>query len=382
MRSYPVPCVALCLLTGLFLCLTGCNKEAPAKAKKPLAKVEGERISFADQKTMPALLNMVQVQFEAERKARVPGRMVWDEERTVRVRSPFAGKVAEILVQPGSKVSKGQTLATLYAPDFGAAQADLRRAEAEFARKRKSLERVRELNAHGVAARKELDEAEADFEEAHSELDRNQARLRLYGAEGHGVDERFALKSPLSGVVVLRSINPGQEIQLDGSSVPLFVITDPASLWVMLDASESDLYGIDLGEKFSLSTKLYPGQGFTGTVDHIADNVDVDTRTVKIRGRVANPQLKLKAEMFVNAEVDLPPARHPLVPPKAVVMAEGQSYVFVGESPSVFLRRKIQAGVEERGMTPVLAGLAPGDKVVVDGALYLQQLIQSARQKP
>ena len=308
--------------------------------------------------------------------------MAWNEERTVRMRSPFAGKVAEILVQPGSKVSKGQTLATLYAPDLGSAQADLRRAEAEFARKTKSLDRVRELHAHGVVARKELDEAEADFAVARSELERTQTRLRLYGVVGDGVDERFALKSPLSGVVVLRNINPGQEVQTDAGGAPLFVVTDPASLWVLLDASESDLYGIDLGETFSLSTKLYPGQSFTGTVEHIADNVDVDTRTVKIRGHVPNPQHKLKAEMFVTAEVELPPARHPFVPPTAVVMAGGESYVFVGESDSTFIRRKVQAGAEERGMTPVLSGLAPGEKVVVDGAIYLQQLIQSARQKP
>jgi len=372
--------LALSLLTGLIL--VGCAREAPPAAKKPLAKVTGERIEFADPKAMPALLDLVQIQSNAERKARIPGRMAWDEERTVRVRSPFAGKVAEILVQPGSKVSKGQTLATLLAPDFGSAQADLRRAQAEFARKNKSLERVRELHAHGVVARKELDEAEADFEEARSELEHSRARLRFYGAEGNGVDERFALKSPLSGVVVVKNINPGQEIQTDAGSAPLFVVTDPASLWVMLDASESDLYGIDLGETFSLSTKLYPGQSFTGTVEHIADNVDIDTRTVKIRGRVANPHHKLKAEMFVSAEVDLPPARHPLVPPKAVVMAGGESFVFVGESPSVFLRRKVQAGAEDRGMTPVLSGLAPGEKVVVDGAIYLQQLILSARQKP
>lgn len=381
MRSSAVPSWVLCLLTGLFLCISACNREAPPPPpKKPLATVTGERVVFSDPKAIPSLLSLVQVRLEAERKARIPGRMAWDEELTVRVRSPLVGKVDEILVQPGSKVSKGQTLATLYSPDFGMAQAELRRAEAEYARKHKSLERVRELFAHGVVARKELDEAEADYDEAHSELERTQAKLKLYGAENRGVDERFALKSPLSGVVVAKNINPGQEIQSDGNGGPLFIISDPASLWVLLDASESDLHGIDLGESFTLYTKLYPEQKFTGVVEHIADYVDPDTRTVKIRGQVANPQHKLKADMFVNAEVDLPPARHPLIPPKAVVTAGGDNFVFVGESESVFARRKVEAGAEERGLRPILSGLKPGEKVVVDGAIYLQQLIQSARQ--
>ncbi|MEI7866872.1 MAG: efflux RND transporter periplasmic adaptor subunit [Candidatus Methylumidiphilus sp.] len=379
-RNHFLPRAALFILTGLFL--AACAKEIPQPVKKPLARVEGERVEFADPKTMPALLSLVQVQSETERKARISGRMAWDEERTVRVRSPFAGKVAEIFVQPGTKVSRGQTLATVFAPDFGAAQADLRRDEAEFTRKRKSLERVRELHDHGVVPHKELDEAEADFDEARSEFERAQTRLKMYGTVGGGVDERFALKSPLGGVVVLKNINPGQEIQADANGAPLFVITDPSSLWVLLDASENDLAGIDPGESFTLSTKLYPGQSFAGVVEHIADNVDVDTRTVKIRGRVSNQQHKLKADMFVSAEVELPPVRHPLVPPKALVMAGSESYVFVGESDAVFIRRKVQAGLEERGMVPVVSGLAPGEKVVVDGAIYLQQLIQSSRQKP
>jgi cobalt-zinc-cadmium efflux system membrane fusion protein len=86
--------------------------------------------------------------------------------------------------------------------------------------------------------------------------------------------------------------------------------------------------------------------------------------------------------MFVNAEVELPPARHPLVPPKAVVMVSGESYLFIGEAAGVFSRRKVKAGAEDRGLTPVLAGLSSGEQVVVDGAIYLQQLVQAARQKP
>ncbi len=370
----------LLLWIGIFL--VACAKEEPPLAKKPLARVEGERIEFTDPKTIPGLLTLVQAQSLTERKARIPGRIAWDEERTVRVRSPFGGKVAEIHVQPGTKVNRGQSLATVLAPEFGAAQADLHRDEAEFARKRKNLERVRELYEHGVVPHKDLDEAEADYDEASSDLERAQGRLKLYGVvAGKGVNERFALKSPLSGVVVLKNINPGQEIQADANGAPLFVITDPLTLWVILDASESDLEGIDPGEAFVLTTKL-PGQSFKGVVEHIADNVDPESRTVKIRGRVANPQQKLKADMFVTAEIDLPPLHHPLVPPKAVVMAGGESYVFVGESENVFIRRKVQAGLEERGMVPVLSGLKPGEKVVFEGAIYLQQLIQTARQKP
>jgi cobalt-zinc-cadmium efflux system membrane fusion protein len=346
--------------------------------------VEGERILFPNPQETSSLLSLIPAQAGAERVARIPGRLVWDEERTVRVRSPFAGKAAEILAQLGAKVSKGQTLALLYAPDFGAAQADLSRDQAEFSRKQKALTRSRELHEHGVAARKELEEAEADFEQARSELERARARLKLYGATGQGVDERFALKSPLSGVVVEKNINPGQEVLTEGGAQPLFVVTDPATLWVMLEANEADLNGIDLGEPIKLMARQYPDQIFSGVIDHIADTVDPETRTVKIRGCIPNPERKLKAEMFVTAEVGLPPETHPLIPNKALVMAGAESYVFVGDpaQAGAFARRKVQIGPEDHGMTPVLSGLAAGEKVVAEGAVYLQQLLQTARNKP
>lgn len=371
---------------GIALCAAflaaACDRETVAPAQKSRPRVEGERIAFPDTQETAGVLSLAQAQAGAERKARIPGRMAWDEERTVRVRSPFAGRAAEILAQLGDTVKRGQTLAMLYAPDFGAAQADLNRDEAEFARKRKTLTRVRELLAHGVAARKELDEAEADFEEARSELERAKARLKLYGAEGQSVDERFALKSPLDGVVVEKNINPGQEILADGGGDPLFVVTDPKSLWVMIEANETDLPGIELGEPIELIARQYPDRRFPGTIDHIADRVDPETRTVRIRGRIPNPQRMLKAEMFVFAEIELPPETHPLIPAKSLVMAGGDYYVFVGETPNVFVRRKVRPGPEIQGMTPILSGLSAGEKVALEGAVYLQQILQSARNRP
>jgi len=98
-----------------------------------------------------------------------------DEDHTVRIYSPFAGRVARILVQPGASVRKGQVLAVLGSPEFGQAQADARRAETDVRLSETNLQRLKELESHGVAPRKDLQTAEAEYARAKAELDRTRS---------------------------------------------------------------------------------------------------------------------------------------------------------------------------------------------------------------
>src|SRR6266496_3317316 len=106
---------------------------------------------------------------------RLTGRIVWDENRTVRLFPAFAGRVIHIQVKAGDRVKQGETLAMLASPDFGQAQADARRAQSDFALAEKNLSRLRELHAAGVSPRKELITAEADYARAEAELARASA---------------------------------------------------------------------------------------------------------------------------------------------------------------------------------------------------------------
>src|SRR6185369_2264294 len=100
----------------------------------------------------------------------------WNEDKTVRVYTPFAGRVGRILAQPGERVRAGQPLAEIASPDFGQAQAETRRAQGDFALAQQNLARVKDLHQNGVAPAKDLHTAEAEFARAESELKRTQAR--------------------------------------------------------------------------------------------------------------------------------------------------------------------------------------------------------------
>lgn len=354
----------------------GCDK-ADKKPETANARLEGSKVVFP-----PGAPQLQTIRSEAVHAAqpatlRISGRLVWDEGKTVRVFPPFSGRVVRILANPGDAVRAGQALAMLASPEFGQAQADARRAASDFALAEKNLARLRDLYANGVAPRKDLQASEADYARAEAELQRAQNKIALYGGGGSSVDQSFALKSPIAGTVVERNINPGQELRSDlvlANAPAMFVITDPGRLWFQLDASERDLPYLKRGQTLRLRSASYAEESFPATVDVVSDFIDPATRVIKVRGSVDNRGRMLKGEMYITAEIDIGTRPGVLVPAKAVFLVGDKYFVFTEEVPGTFTRAEVKTGGEANGSIGVVAGLAPGQKVVVEGSLMLQRL--------
>jgi cobalt-zinc-cadmium efflux system membrane fusion protein len=266
----------------------------------------------------------------------------------------------------------------MLSPDFGQAQADARKAQADVALSTEALKRTRELHANGVSAGKDLQQAEADHARATAEADRALGKLAGYG-QPSGADPHFLLKSPVAGTVVERNLNPGQELRPDQPGVPLFVVTDPTRLWVSLDASEADLRLLKPGLELVITSNQFPEDAFAGHLTQLSDFVDPVTRTVKLRGEVPNADRTLKAEMFVSARLKLPRGDTPTVSAKAVYLEGVRRFVFVRGEGGAYTRRAVRVGPEVNGRVPILVGLKEGEEVVTAGNLFLQQILAGAR---
>jgi cobalt-zinc-cadmium efflux system membrane fusion protein len=370
------------VLLSVALALCGCHRpEKPAEAAEP--KVSGDTVAIPTNSPQLSALTVESV--EGQPRAFVPlaGRLVWDEDATVRVFTPFAGIVRKLFVEVNQPVTNGMALAEIQSPDFGQAQAEARKAESEFRRAERAYNRVRDLFEHGAAPHKDMESAEADYASAQAERDRAHARLAIYGATATSENQDFLLPSPLNGVVVERNVTPGQEVRPDQMlanmpqfTAPLFVITDPSRLWIQIDATEADLPHLRPGREFAFITRAFPGQTFMGRVDTVSEFIDPATRTIKVRGSFDNSRRLLKAEMFIS--VNLPDGEAPgaSVPSKAVFLKGEKHYVFVEEQAGQFARHEVSVGAEQNGRMLVLAGLQPGQRVVTDGCLLLQQALK------
>ena len=362
--------------------LTACT-DAPLPAPGPPAPIlQGNQLRFAPEHPQLALLSIATAAPGKAITVELPARLVWNEERTQRIYPAFSGRVMSIKGDVGQAVKPGTLLAQLASPDFGGAQADTVKAQADVRLTQKSLQRQRELFEAGIIARKDLDQAEFDAARTLAESQRANARTLLYGGGGGNVNQQLALLSSISGLIVERNLNPGQEVRPDqtGPGIPaLFVVTDPTSLWVQIDARESEIGTLKPGASFELIIPTLPGQKFEGRVTAAADYIDPATRTIKVRGVVANPDRKLKAEMLATARIERIIGTGVVIPSKAVSLLGTKEMVMVQIQPGVFESREVTLSYQGPRETVVSQGLEAGEQVVSENMLLLAHQFRSSQ---
>lgn len=367
---------------ALSLCLLSACTEAPVPVPEaPQPIVQGAQLRFPEGHPQLALLTLSAAIPSTSVSVDLPAKLVWNEERTQRIYPAFAGRVTAITADVGQRVQAGSPLAQLASPDFGAAQADAAKAQADTHLTQKALARQRELFEAGIVARKDLEQTEADAARAQAEAARTAARTRLYGGGTH-VSQELALSSNLRGVVVERNINPGQELRPEqaGPGVPaLFVVTDPTSLWVQIDARESEVGTLQPGAAFELMVPALPGKKFTGKVISAADFIDPSTRTIKVRGVINNAERHLKAEMLATIRFERPLGIGVVVPATAVFLSGAQHVVFVQTQAGVFERRTVTLDYEGPKEVVISQGLRVDEKVVSENALLLARQFRIAQ---
>lgn len=371
----PHPRALLTMLGALaLLSLAACrNEPEPVDPLIPAPVMNRSQLQFSPNDPQLTLIGLTAAAPSHETRVDLPARLIWNEDRTQRIYAAFAGHVTTIRAEVGQRVAAGTVLASLASPDFGQAQADTARAAIDERAAQRSLQRTRELFDAGIVARKDLELAEADAERAQAESQRAHARTRLYGGGGI-VNQQLALTAGIPGLVVERNINPGQELRPDqaGPGIPpLFVVTDPSSLWVQIDARESEAGTLRPGASFELSVPALPDEKFEGRVIAASDFIDPVSRTIKVRGIVNNADRRLKAEMLATASVERSLGTGVVVPAASVILRGSGHVVFVQVAPGTFEAREVKTGYAGAKEVLITRGLEVGEQVVSANTLLL-----------
>ena len=366
-------------LIALYINMTGQEPMGHPVAPPPI--IQGEQLRFPAGHPQLTLLTTATAIAANSVAIDLPARLVWNEEKTERIYPAFAGRVVKLNADVGQTVRAGQVLATLASPEFGAAQADTAKAQADARFSERAFQRQTELFEAGIVSRKEYEQAQADAQRANAEVARAQARTQLYGG-GNAVNQQLGLSATVSGVVVERNLSAGQELRPEQGgpgSLPLFVVTDPRSLWVQIDAREADVASLQPGTPISLTLPNFPGQSFAAKITATGDFIDSNSRTVKVRGVIDNNQRILKAEMLGSAKFERALEKGVLVPSRAVQLRGSQYWTYVQKEPGVFEGRKISIGYEGLDKVLVTNGVKDGELVVSDNGLLLAREFRNAQ---
>jgi cobalt-zinc-cadmium efflux system membrane fusion protein len=297
-----------------------------------------------------------------------PARLAYDASRRAEVNARSAGVVRSVLVDLGSRVRKGMPLVVLDSPEVGADRSRLSAAVAKVDVARAQLDRDRSLFADGITSQQQVQQDEAELAAARADVQAMEAAAGVVG--GGGTSGRYTLEAPLSGVVVRRSATVGRRV--DSEDV-LLEIVDASVLWAEIDVPEPRLGDVAVGRAVVLTFDALSGRSFKGTIDSIAPEVDVRTRTAMARVRLGNADGALRANMFGRAQITVGGIEGVVTVPRAAVQrANGVDVVFVRLSGTQFTTRRVTTGARGDAWVEITQGVAAGEEVVTVGSFLLK----------
>lgn len=309
-------------------------------------------------------------------------RVVFDENRLAHVYSPVTGRVTQIVAQLGEHVRKGQTLAVLTSPDMGNAVSDVYKAKPAVIQTEKELKRQKELYAAQAGPLRDLESAQANYDQALAELQRAEEKLRLLMSRFHTdqVTQTIPITSPIDGEVIARQINPGAEVQgqySGGATQELYTIGRQDALWVLADVYEQDLSRIKIGAPVEVTTVANPDRVLKGTVDWISGALDPALRTATVRCTLLNDQGLIKSQMYATARIETGGVRALAIPRDALLhFGDKQMVIGVDSAKDRYERRPVIVDEDQAGdLVPVLHGLEAGEKIVTSGALLVSEAV-------
>jgi membrane fusion protein, heavy metal efflux system len=310
------------------------------------------------------------------RVLRLTGAVSYNAFNTTPVITQVGGPVSRLLAVPGQRVKKGQSLLEVSSPDYSLLFASYLKARDIFRVADKNYDRAKDLYEHHAIAERDLLSAESDRIQAQADLNASLLGLKILGIPKPEDLERsptseIPLYAPIGGEVVERDVAPGQLLQAGVTQA--FIISDMSSVWVLANIYQSDLADVKVGDQVTVQTDSYP-DAFHGKISFISPALDPNTRTLQARIVVDNPGEKLKNNMYVTATVNAGSTRNAIAVPDAAVLRddENQPFVYVATGANQFGRRPVDIGPSQGGQTQITKGLAPGEKVVGNGAVFLQ----------
>lgn len=295
-----------------------------------------------------------------EHEISLTGKVAINEQKIAVITANYSGRIEKLFIDfTGQAVSKGQKLATIYSPELVTAQKELIEAS-----------KYKEINPALYNASKE--------------------KLRLWeitekqisGIENSGIVlTEFVVYAYQSGVVTRRDIAKGDYVN---KGTVLFEIADLSKVWILLDAYETDLPLMKIGQKITITIASVPGKEFTAPISFIDPLINPQTRTAAVRAVLNNAQQILKPEMFVRAKikVDLSVSRKSIVIPKTSLLWTGKRSLVYVKVPNTefptFEMREITLGASLGEYYIVENGLNEGEEIVTNGVFAIDGAAQLA----
>jgi Cu(I)/Ag(I) efflux system membrane fusion protein len=372
LRTAATSVYALAALLLALATFNGCESSSPGRAAvdtppAPIPQIvhqsNGEELLRVDPARVPGATLAEVREVELPSVLEANGQVTFDDRRVSSIVSRVAGRIEQVRVSQWDNVHRGEPIVALYSPDFMTAEAEYLQAK-----------QIANLsNAPGIAGSAGM---------AATMKDAAERKLELLGMEPEDIRAIGApnptvwMRAPIGGTVIENKATRGAAVSPGDVLYTLGTLND---IWITANIYEDDLARVHEGQYLEAVTTAYPDDVFKGVISRISPGIDPATFTAQIRCTVANPGLKLKPQMLARVRIVTRPGRALVVPQQALVFDTDSYFAYVRVSGDAVARRKVViASWNEKGYARVVSGLAPGDTVVVAGALQVDELWREA----
>jgi cobalt-zinc-cadmium efflux system membrane fusion protein len=354
--------------------------------------MEAKAAGADPESSRPALMKVTDsqlqhLQLESVRKqtwavaVRTTGTVDWDADHTTQAITQVTGPITRLLVDTGTVVRQGDPLLYVASPDITNAIATYRKAKNRMEYETRTLERNKDLLAHRAIAQKDFESAEADYNDASTDLLNALQSLRIFGIsaaeiesaqqQGIEINPQLAVRSPIAGMVVQKMVYPGQLIQAGATTC--FAITDMSRVWVQGHIYDKDLASVRVGDPVEETNPAVPGV-FHGVITYIGAMLDPSTRTTPVRIVTNNSKGLLKKDLFVDVVIRTRTRKDVLTVPTSAVLydPDNMPFVYVQAGGNQFAQRMVTVGAQQDDRFEVLGGLKEDERVVTEGSVFLQ----------
>lgn len=284
---------------------------------------------------------------------------------------PFPGRIIKSYIKLGQQVSAGTPLFEITSPDFTEAQKEYYQALSEKELANKELIRKEDLLKHGVGSKRELEEAQNVLKIVDKEYENAIAVLKIYQTDPKSMvlGQPLVVRSPINGNVIDNNIVTGQFITDDAE--PVATVADLNQVWMVAQVKEKDIKYIHAGTTMDIHIAAMPDSNIEGTVFHVDQSVDEETRSIKVLSVCDNKDGLLKLGMYTTVHFLDKPKEQIAIPEKALLQGEKSSYVLVQIADNKFVHTPVEVEATKDGKAIIEKGLQQGQKIIFEGGYYL-----------
>ncbi|MEA5005585.1 Multidrug resistance protein MdtA [bioreactor metagenome] len=284
---------------------------------------------------------------------------------------PFAGRIVKSRIRLGQKINIGSAVFELGSSDFYDAAKSYFAAKSANELAIKNYNRQKDLVVNGVASQKDLEQAQNEASITGQEFEQAKATLKVFNIDAASLQMGQPLKvvSPISGEVIKYNITIGSYVKED--SEPLAVIADLSHVWVVALVKEKYFGSIKHGDRVEVYTDANPSKTIWGTIYHIGEVLDEETRSLEVIIECNNADRDLKIGMFCEVHFINSPVKAVILPATAIMKKDDNDCVLIEINKGQFLRRKVEIETANTDSVRILSGIGDNENVIIKGGILL-----------